>query len=379
MSQQRTPSASPTPAAAATATVAPTPAPSPSPTPDRAAEDAMQLLALRDEAQVKGDEKALSGLLDDNASPEFHAREVGLLHAAHDRGAAAPKRTFLGRAEIAGEAVQAIEVAEDDDQGRTRRVRYFFSFACCTRLTEPTSAELDAWLGPLRTLTGNGYSIRYRDIDADEAHAADGYARDALTSLPARLGDTYRLSRPLTITLAPTTISALPAQASGYTNGGEVTLLSSASMIVASGPGADWARIVVTHEISHVLLFAHGNGPWALAEGIPLWLTGDRRQPQLDRLVAANAIWDLPHLQGGPRADAEFYAAYAQASSFVRYLAATYGDRAVVAAWEAGSSGRSVDATFRTAFGVGVADAYAGWRASLRPSALVPSRFARAA
>lgn len=330
----------------------------------------MRVLALRDEYQLKGDEKALLALLDTEAAPAFRERELGLLRATHDRAGAAPKRTFLRRTPLAlGEAIQSVEVAEEDDQGRTRRVRYFLNYACCAHLTEPGPDTLDAWLGPVHTLAGNGYAIRYRDIDAEQAEAADAYAKDALTSLAARLGASYRPTRPFTITLAPTTIAQLPAQASGFTNADEITLLSSVSMVVAAGPGSEWARTVVAHEIAHVLLFAHGNGPWGLAEGLPLWLTNDQRRPELDRLRAANALWDLPHLLEGPRTPAEFYAGYAQASSFVRYLAATYGDRAVLAMWEAGGSGRSTDDAFRATFGVGTADAYAGWRASLRPSA----------
>jgi hypothetical protein len=340
----------------------------------------MDLLATRDQAQVSGDEKVLIPLLDTEGSSAFRERELDLLRAAHERGAAAPKRTVLRRTPIAlGDAIQAIEVAEQDDQGRTRRVRYFVNYACCRHLTEPPPDVLDAWLGAVQTRTADAYVVRYRDLDAAQAEAADAYATVALASLVARLGDAYRPTKPMTITLAPTTVADLPAQASGFTNGSEITLLSSASMIVASGPGADWARIVVTHEIAHVLLFARGNGPWALVEGIPLWLTDDRRQPQLDRLVAANAVWDLPHLLEGPRTPAEFYAGYALASSFVRYLAATYGERSVIAVWEGAASGRTLDQTFRAAFGVGTADAYAGWRASLRPSASRAAPSSRAA
>lgn len=384
VSQQTAPPASPAVApAAATPTATPTasPTPSPPPTPDVIAQDFLRILALRDEAQVRGDEKALLAILDQSAPPAFREREIGLLRATHDRGGTAPTRTLPRRAGIddPNGVLQYLEVAESDDQGRTRRVRYFLNTACCSRLTELVGETADRSMGPLRTRSDDGYTVVFRDIDAKQAAAADAYAKAAIASLVARLGEPYRPTRPITITLTPTTVPDLPAQASGYTNGPEITLLSSVSMVVASGPGAEWSRTVVTHEISHVLLFANGTGPWAIAEGIPLWLTDDRRQPELDRIVRANAVWDLPHLLGGPRTDAEFYAGYAQASSFVRYLAATYGDRAVIALWEARPSSETMDRAFRAAFGAGSADAYTGWRLGLRPSALRAPAFQRAA
>jgi hypothetical protein len=113
-----------------------------------------------------------------------------------------------------------------------------------------------------------------------------------------------------------------------------------------------------------VFLFTRGNGPFVLVEGIPLWLTDDRRQPELDRLVQANALWSLPHLVEGPANDVEFYAGYAQASSFVRYLAATYGDVAVLAAWESGAS-LPFEEAFARGFHVTPQSAHAAWRASL--------------
>jgi hypothetical protein len=76
----------------------------------------------------------------------------------------------------------------------------------------------------------------------------------------------------------------------------------------------------------------------------------------------------MPHLLEGPRTLEEFFAGYAQASSFVSYLAARYGGRAVIAAWEAGRTASTIDEAFRTAFGVTTATAWADWRASLCPA-----------
>jgi hypothetical protein len=356
--------------AVATLPPLPTASPSPTPTRDEQTEQILALLAARDEAQRKGDEPALLAVLDASAAPEFRDRELALLRMAKARGAPAPKRTLLRRVPIdaIGGVVQYVEVTEQDDQGRTRRMRYFASFACCTRLTEPSAASIDQLLGPVRSRPSEGFMIRYRDIDADQAAAAETIAKASLTDLVARLGEPYRQNRPFTITLAPTTIPGLPAPASGYVDGTEITLLSSQSMIATSGPGAEWARKVTEHEISHVLLFSRGSGPWVVAEGIPLWLTDDRRQPELDRIVAADALWDLPHLMEGPRDLTEFFAGYAQASSFVRYLADRFGARAVIVAWEAGRAKPTFDEAFRSAFAVAPAVAWAEWKTSIRPA-----------
>jgi hypothetical protein len=353
-------------AVAVPTTAAPTP--SPSPTRDEETAQLQQLLVARDAAYRAGDEQALLALLDGSAAPEFRERELALLRITKAGAHPPPARTLIRRVPLdtTGGAVQLVEVVEDDDQGRSRRVRYFASLGCCARLTEPAPASIDQMLGPLRSRPSEGFMIRYRDVDADQAAATDAIAKQALIDLVAALGEPYRQHRPFTITLAPTAIAGLPAPASGFVDGTEVTLLSSQSMVVTDGPGAQWARKVVTHEISHVLLFGRGAGPWVMAEGIPLWLTDDRRQPELDRLVTAGALWDLPHLMEGPRTTEEFFAGYAQASSFVRFLAGRYGARAIVAAWE-GARSSTFSEAFRAALGVSPQDAWADWRRSLSP------------
>jgi hypothetical protein len=353
-------------AVAVPTTAAPTP--SPSPTRDEETAQLQQLLAARDAAYRAGDEQALLALLDASAAPEFRERELALLRITKAGAHPPPARTLIRRVPLdtTGGAVQLVEVVEDDDQGRSRRVRYFASLGCCARLTEPAPASIDQMLGPLRSRPSEGFMIRYRDVDADQAAATDAIAKQALIDLVAALGEPYRQHRPFTITLAPTAIAGLPAPASGFVDGTEVTLLSSQSMVVTDGPGAQWARKVVTHEISHVLLFGRGAGPWVMAEGIPLWLTDDRRQPELDRLVTAGALWDLPHLMEGPRTTEEFFTGYAQASSLVRFLAGRYGARAIVAAWE-GARSSTFSEAFRAALGVSPQDAWADWRRSLSP------------
>jgi len=257
--------------------------------------------------------------------------------------------------------LRSITIAESDSQGRTRSVRYFGAGPLDElRLTEPTPAQL----GEARTITGDRFDTRAYPLDADGCATALAFAESALTTLVGRLGERYRPADRISLVCEPTIQPELPPLASAFTNGTTVTFLTSQSMIVATGPGADWSRTVVTHELSHVLLFQRGNGPFLLVEGLPLWLTDDRRQPELDRVVRANAVWTLDHLVEGPRDATEFFAGYAQASSFVRFLADTFGSDKVIAAWENGRALR-FPISFESAFGVAPETAYAAWRASL--------------
>jgi hypothetical protein len=258
-------------------------------------------------------------------------------------------------------SVRIIEILETDAQGRTRMVRYFgIGPLDQFRLTEPPASEI----GEPVTTHGEHVDTRATPLDAESCAAVQEYAEAALGPLVARLGDAYRPSRRPTFECLPIVQPDLPPLASAYTRGSVVSILTTPSLIVASGPAAAWSRIAVTHELAHVLLFTRGNGPFPLAEGIPLWLTDDRRQPELDRLVRADALWSLPHLIDGPASDLEFFAGYAQASSFVRFLAARYGDAAVIAAWEA-NGGLPFEEAFSRGFGVAPLSAYTAWRASL--------------
>jgi hypothetical protein len=258
-------------------------------------------------------------------------------------------------------SVRMIEILETDAQGRTRMVRYFGSGSLDRlRLTEPPASEL----GEPLTTHGEHVDTRSTTLDAESCATVQRYAEAAFGPLIARLGEAYRPTRRPTFECLPTVQPELPPLASAYTRGSLISILTTPSLVVASGPAAAWSRTAVTHELAHVLLFARGNGPFLLVEGIPLWLTDDRRQPELDRLIRADALWSLPHLLDGPVSDVEFFSAYAQASSFMRFLAATYGDAAVITAWE-GSAGLPFDEAFMQGFGVTPQSAYAAWRASL--------------
>lgn len=352
----------------------PTPAPNgPTPSPTTAAlpspseipEFAKGILALlseRDGHALSGKLERVAPLLDQSAPAAFRDRQLELARVEFERSAAVPDRRFLalGGGLGSAEGLLRLEVAETDDQGRVRRIRYWANSAGTLRLSEP---HVDR-LGALQTISTESFDISFYEVDRPQALVAQRIATEAIEELVRVLGPEYRAARRLVITLSPVTVPSLPAVASGFVNEDGITLLSSASMIVAEGPGATWARTVLEHEIAHVLLFQRGTGPWLLVEGIPLWLTDDRRQPQLDRLVANGALWELDHLVGGPRTPAEFFVAYAQASSFVRYLAATYGERKVIELWELGRTSRFAEG-FESVFGVPATTAYASWRASL--------------
>jgi hypothetical protein len=258
-------------------------------------------------------------------------------------------------------SVRIIEILETDAQGRTRMVRYFGNGPLDQlRLTEPPASEL----GEPVTTRGEHLDTRATTLDAESCATVLTYAEAALGPLVARIGEAYRLTRRPTFECLPTVQPDLPPLASAYTRGSVVSMLTTPSLVVASGPAAAWSRTAVTHELAHVLLFTRGNGPFLMAEGIPLWLTDDRRQPELDRLVQRDALWSLAHLVDGPANDVEFFAGYAQASSFMRFLAATYGDAAVISAWE-GNGSLPFEEAFGRGFGVPPLAAYAAWRASL--------------
>lgn len=332
-----------------TATAAPTAAPTPHPL--------LALLDERDRAHAAGDIARTLALVDPGAPAPFRAREGALAQAIGKRRPDASRRQLVREA-IASD-LATIVVSERDDQGRERLVRYFLTQPS-PLLTEPTAGQL----GEGRTLDFPGGAIRYRPIDADQAEVLAAEAQRAVASLVARLGPEYAPRAPLSLALRPEVVPDLPPLASAVVAQGQVTFLSSASMLVASGPGSVWTRTVIAHEIAHVLLSQRGSGTFLLNEGIPLWLTDDHRQPELDRLVAANALWTLEHLVDGPRDPSEFFAGYAQASAFVRFTAERHGERAVIAMWEAGRRLPFVDA-YREATGIDAAAAHTTWRASL--------------
>ena len=341
------------PPSATTLTDAPSVAPSAAPTPH----PLLALLEERDRAQAAGDVPRAIALVDPLAPAPFRAREEALAKAIGKSRQAAPRRELV-RAQITNDLATVV-VAELDDQGRERLVRYFLSQPT-PLLTEPTAAQL----GEERTIEFPGGAVRHRAIDEAQAVVLVAEAQRAVATLVARLGTEYAPQAPLVLSLRPDVVAELPPLASAYVAQGLVTFLSSASMLVASGPGSAWTRTLVAHEVAHVLLFQRGSGTFLLNEGIPLWLTDDRRQPELDRLVAANALWTLDHLVDGPRDQSEFFAGYAQAGAFVRFTAERHGDRAVIAMWEAGRRVPFAEA-YREATGVDPAAAHMAWRATL--------------
>lgn len=341
------------PPAPASLTTAPSAPPTAAPTPH----PFLALLEQRDRAQASGDVARALALVDPLAPAPFRAREEALAKAI-GKSRQAPPRRELVRAQIVNDLATVV-VAELDDQGRARLVRYF--------LTQPApllTEAMAASFGEEITVGFPGGSVRHRAIDADQAAVLVAEAQRAVGALVARLGTEYTPRAPLVLVLRPDVVAELPPLASAYVAQGQVTFLSSASMLVPSGPGSAWTRTLVAHEVAHLLLFPRGSGSFLLNEGIPLWLTDDRRQPELDRLVAANALWTLEQLIDGPRDQSEFFAGYAQAAGFVRYTAERHGDRAAIAMWEAGRRVPFADA-YREATGIGAAAAHIAWLASL--------------
>lgn len=332
----------------------------PTPPPDITFVAFARLLHDRDAAWRAGDVSAALALVAADAPVAFRERERQLAALAAQGVPLVPVRGAVNVTRERG-SVRIIEILETDAQDRTRMVRYFGTGPLDQlRLTEPPASEL----GEPMTTHGEHFDTRATTLDAESCATVLSYAEAALGPLVARLGEVYRPSRRATFECVPTVQPDLPPLASAYTRGSVVSMLTTPSLVVASGPAAAWSRTAVTHELAHVLLFTRGNGPFLMAEGIPLWLTDDRRQPELDRLVLANALWSLPHLIDGPANDVEFFAGYAQASSFMRFVAVTYGDAAVLSAWE-GNGSLPFEEAFTRGFRVTPEAAYAAWRASL--------------
>ena len=335
--------------------------PLPTPTADPEIAAALALLARRDEAWRAKTVDAAVALTALDAPVAFRLRERALAEIAAAGVLLVPeRRTFVSFDTVAG--LRVVNVVERDSQGRSRRLRYFLTGSGeSARLSEPALTAL----GDEIVVPGARFVTRARPIDAEQSATALGYAEDAIVALVAVLGEPYFPTSVITLAFAPAVVPDLPPLASAYTVKTEITFLSSQSSIAGGDDAGPWSKTVVTHEIAHVLLFTRGNGPFVLSEGMPLWLTDDRRQPELDRIVAANAFWSLDRLIAGPKDATEFFAGYAQASSFVRYLAATHGPAKVVAAWEAGRSVLFPEA-FNTAFGITAEAAYGAWRDGLR-------------
>jgi len=335
--------------------------PLPTPTADPEVAAALALLARRDAAWRAKDLPAAAAVTASDAPAAFRLRERALAEIAAAGVLLAPdRRSFVSFDTAAG--LRGVNVVEHDSQGRSRRLRYFLTGSGeAARLTEPPLAAL----GDEVLVPGARFVTRARAIDAEQAGTALGYAEAAVPALVAVLGEPYRPTVAITLAFAPTVVADLPPLASAYTVTPEITFLSSQSSVVSGDEAGPWSKSVVTHELAHVLLFTRGTGPFLLSEGLPLWLTDDRRQPELDRIVAASAFWTLEHLIAGPKDATEFFAGYAQASSFVRFLAATQGPAKVVAAWE-GGRGAPFPEAFSAAFGISAEAAYAAWRDGLR-------------
>ncbi|GAC1490237.1 MAG: hypothetical protein NVS1B1_07590 [Candidatus Limnocylindrales bacterium] len=335
--------------------------PLPTPTADPEIAAVLALLARRDAAWRTKNVDAAVALTAADAPAAFRSRERALAEIAAAGVLLAPdRRSFVSFDTVAG--LRVVQVVERDSQGRSRRLRYFLTgLGEAARLTEPALTAL----GEEIVVPGARFVTRFRPLDAEQAATALGYAEDALVSLIAVLGEPYRPTVATTLAFAPSVVPDLPPLASAYTIKTEVTFLSSQSSIAGGDDAGPWSKTVVSHELAHVLLFARGNGPFVLSEGLPLWLTDDRRQPELDRIAAAGSFWTLEHLIAGPKDATEFFAGYAQASSFVRYLAATHGAAKVVAAWEAGRD-RPFAEAFSAGLGITAEAAYGAWRESVR-------------
>jgi hypothetical protein len=340
------------------------PAAAPTPTPPPEQRAILRQLAAKDAAMRSGDHSSLGELLDPNAPQAFRDSQAALLVSA-SRRSPPPfiDRTVLATRERLG--LLEAELLERDDQGRARQRRVWFSGPLdALRQTEPPTADL----GPERVDEEARFRFIYRDLDAPQVAVARALGERWLQTYATRLGDGYAPRRTIEVRFAPTQESwpqGLPALASAAVSRGVFYVLSSTAMLTASGDAAAFTDVVVGHELAHVLLDGRGRrvGGFLLSEGIPLWLTEDTRATELARLVRRGELWPLDQLLRGPQDDAEFFAAYAQASSFVHFVAGRFGSRAPLELWEASAQAPSFDAAARLALGRSAAELHRDWLA----------------
>jgi len=343
-------------------TQAPIAEPTAAPAPEH--EAVLRHLAARDTALRIGDLAALRELLDPEAPPDFRLAQEAILKIAAERDdELAPARTVLAT-RIRTNLLE-VEYLERDDQDRARRLRAWFSGPLeRLRQTEPPLAEL----GEERREESADFVFRFRELDRPQVEATREHGERWLRHYATRLGERHLPQGKIEVRLIPTfegRPSRLPALASAAVTGGVFYVLSSSTMITTDSTSAYWSTVVVGHELAHILLRGRRGGGFLLNEGLPLWLTGDRREGELARVRAAGALWDLDHLMAGPRSESEFFAGYAQASSFVRFVAERHGDEAPIALWDAVSARGSLDAATRAVLGSAAAALYAEWRTSV--------------
>jgi peptidase MA superfamily protein len=154
--------------------------------------------------------------------------------------------------------------------------------------------------------------------------------------------------------------------------------------------GQEWARILVTHELTHLVFDTatrniYRPAPHWLNEGIAVYLSegfAERWQVALDGARAANRLIPLQGIVATFGAgDVRFDDGYAESVSAVDFFVRTYGEPKLWALIRSYSEGLSDDDAFRRATGLDLAGFNAAWMKSIGasvPPALGPQAGASA-
>lgn len=151
-------------------------------------------------------------------------------------------------------------------------------------------------------------------------------------------------------------------------------------LIEPSDINSDWVRILVTHELTHLVFDTAVGNPYHLPprwlnEGLAVYLSeGDdfTQQLQLQSAIDNHQIIPLDGLGGlFPTGDG-FGIAYAEAVSAVSYLVETYGKDALVTLIRSYSAGVTDDEAFSAAIGRDLHTFGDEWLASIGTSAPAP-------
>ncbi|NJD29682.1 MAG: hypothetical protein FIA92_15500 [Chloroflexi bacterium] len=153
----------------------------------------------------------------------------------------------------------------------------------------------------------------------------------------------------------------------GVAPGGLRTLFASIGSTNLDDP---WVRIVVPHELTHVVFETATSNPYHdaphwLNEGLAVYLSEGYsigRRSSVDRAVASDSVIPLQGLVGAfPTTAERFSLGYGESVAAVDYLIRTHGQDALVRLIRSYADGVTDDEAFEAALGGDVAGFEAGW------------------
>ncbi len=238
--------------------------------------------------------------------------------------------------------------------------------------TVTVADERFAW----RTLTDTGISLHWTEGDdafarqaLEDGVAAVAAARELFGGGEIGLVDlfVYADEEAFYAALGPGTRENVGGQANDETR-------TMYALIEPAQVGSPWVRIVVAHELTHLVFAEVTRNPWSapprwLNEGIAVWLTEGYTSEDRARVESAARAGTLIPLSGlagyFPTTPSRFSLAYATSASAIDHLVARWGREGLAAVVRAYGAGLGDDAAFRSGLGIGIAEFEAGWLAAI--------------